>query len=45
MRAGTLQQYRNEPQSARGARHDTEKALSLYPEYKHAGLPGEWQLT
>jgi molybdopterin-containing oxidoreductase family iron-sulfur binding subunit len=37
VRAATLQQYRNNPEFARGAAHNGASDLSLYPEYKEPG--------
>jgi molybdopterin-containing oxidoreductase family iron-sulfur binding subunit len=37
VRAGTLQQYRENPEFARGALHDKGSGLSLYPEYHEPG--------
>jgi MoCo/4Fe-4S cofactor protein with predicted Tat translocation signal len=37
VRAGTLQQYRKNPEFSRGASHDSKSGLSLYPEYKEPG--------
>ena len=37
VRAGTLQQYRKNPDFAHAGKHDTDPAPSLYPEYKYSG--------
>jgi molybdopterin-containing oxidoreductase family iron-sulfur binding subunit len=37
LRAGTLEQYRKNPDFAHGANHDAEPGLTLYPERQSAG--------
>jgi molybdopterin-containing oxidoreductase family iron-sulfur binding subunit len=37
VRAGTLQQYRKNPEFAHSAKHEIDPGVSLYPEYKYPG--------